>query len=66
VAYVCRACGNRTRFDVVSSRRTSSFHHYDLGGRLRVEDETVLSEVTEEVSCRWCESSRFVEELPPA
>lgn len=61
--YVCTACGNRTRFDVVSTRRTRAYHHYDLGGQLRVEDETVLSEVTEEVVCRWCEHGGAVELL---
>lgn len=52
--YRCRACGNRTRFDVTSTRRTRSFHHYSLGGDLTVENEEVLSEVVEEVACRWC------------
>jgi hypothetical protein len=59
--YRCTACGNLTRFDVVSTRRTRSFHHYSIGGELVVEDEEVLSEVVEKVSCRWCESARAVE-----
>ena len=34
----CSACGNLTRFDVVSSRRTRAFHHFSVGGELSVED----------------------------
>lgn len=52
--YRCNACGNLTRFDVVATRRTRAFHHYSLGGELEVEDEVVLSDQVEEVSCRWC------------
>jgi hypothetical protein len=59
----CGACGNLTRFDVTVTRRTRAFHHYSLGGELAVEDEEVLSEVVEDVSCRWCGSGASVEEL---
>ena len=52
--YRCTACGNLTRFDVVTTRRTSAFHHYTVGGELRIEEERVLEEHTDEVSCRWC------------
>lgn len=62
--YRCTACGNLTRFDVVTTRRTRAFHHFTVGGELRVEDEAVLSEVVEEVSCRWCGTGASVEELP--
>jgi hypothetical protein len=61
--YRCNACGNLTRFDVTLTRRSRRFHHYTVGGELAVEDEEVLSEVVEEVSCRWCGSGRAVEEL---
>ncbi len=64
--YRCAACGNLTRFDVVVTRRTRSFHHFSLGGELTVEDEEVLAESVDEVSCRWCGSGKAVEELPPA
>jgi hypothetical protein len=64
--YRCAACGNLTRFDVTTTRRTKAFHHYTLGGELAVEDEEVLSEVVEEVSCRWCGTSRSVEEVTEA
>lgn len=63
--YRCAACGNLTRFDVVVSRRTRAFHHYTVGGELSVEDEQVLSEVVEEVSCRWCGHGRSVEAVDP-
>jgi hypothetical protein len=59
--YRCADCGNLTRFDVVATRRTRAFHHYSLGGELSVQDEEVLSDVVEEVSCRWCGSGRAVE-----
>jgi DNA-directed RNA polymerase subunit RPC12/RpoP len=61
--YRCSACGNLTRFDVTLTRRTRAYHHYTVGGELSVEDEQVLSEMVEEVSCRWCGSPRAVEEL---
>lgn len=61
--YRCNACGNLTRFDVTTTRRTRAFHHYTLGGELEVEDEQVLDESVEEVSCRWCGTGRSVEEL---
>ena len=61
--YRCTACGNLTRFDVTTTRRTRAFHHYTLGGELEVEDEEVLDEQVEDVSCRWCGSGRAVEVL---
>ncbi len=59
--YRCAGCGNLTRFDVVTDRRTRAFHHYSVGGELVVEDETVVSEDVIEVSCRWCGHGRGVE-----
>ena len=64
--YRCAACGNLTRFDVTVTRRTRAFHHYSIGGDLSVEDEEVLTEVVEEVSCRWCGSPKAVEALEGA
>jgi hypothetical protein len=64
--YRCTACGNLTRFDVVTTRRTRAFHHYTIGGELQVEDETVLSETVDDVSCRWCGSGASVERLDDA
>ena len=61
--YRCSACGNLTRFDVTITRRTRSFHHFTLAGEVTVEDEQVLSEVVEEVSCRWCGTGRAVQDL---
>ncbi len=63
VRYRCAACGNRTRFDVVTTRRTRAFHHYSLGGELSIDDEEVLAETVEEVSCRWCGAGTSVERL---
>jgi hypothetical protein len=61
--YRCAACGNLTRFDVVATRRTRAFHHFTVGGDLAVEDEHLLDERVEEVTCRWCGSSDAVETL---
>jgi len=55
--YRCGSCGNLTRFDVVGSRRTRAFHHYSIGGELTIEEEDVLDEQIEQVTCRWCGAS---------
>jgi hypothetical protein len=55
--YRCGACGNVTRFDVVATRRTRAFHHYSIGGELEIEEEEVLEERVEQVTCRWCNAS---------
>jgi hypothetical protein len=59
--YRCTGCGNVTRFDVTTTRRTRGFHHYTVGGDLTVEDEEVLSEVVDSVVCRWCGPGPAVE-----
>ncbi len=61
--YRCDGCGNLTRFDVTTSRRTRAFHHYTVGGELQIEEETVLSHHVDEVVCRWCGHGRSVVEL---
>jgi hypothetical protein len=55
--YRCGACGNVTRFDVEATRRTRAFHHYSIGGDLTIEEEDVLDEKIERVTCRWCGAS---------
>lgn len=69
--YRCAACGNLTRFDVVTDRRTRAFHHFSVGGDLAVEEQEVLAEHVVEVCCRWCGHGRAIETLassaaPPA
>jgi hypothetical protein len=59
--YRCSACGNLTRFDVTISRRTRAYHHFTIGGELRIEDETVLDERVDGVTCRWCGTGASVE-----
>ena len=54
VRHQCSACGNRTRFDVVVTRRAAAYFHYTIGGERTVEDETVLEESIESVRCGWC------------
>ena len=61
--YRCSACGNLTRFDVTTTRRTRAFHHFSVGGDLVVEAEDVLEERVEEVSCRWCGNGTAVQPL---
>ena len=63
VRYRCTSCGNITRFDVVATRRTRAFHHYTTGGELAVEDEELLGETVEAVTCRWCGPAGAVEVL---
>lgn len=63
VAYRCRACGNRTRFDVVTTSTSRAFHHYTLGGELTVEDVTVTAAHVESVHCRWCGRGGDVEAM---
>ena len=65
--YRCNACGNLTRFDVTTTRRTKAFHHYTVGGELTVEEEQVLAEDVDAVSCRWCGTGRAIERVdgPP-
>ena len=64
----CTACGNVTRFDVVSTSRVRAYHHFDLGGERRVEDEEVLALDVESVTCRWChrDDAIVVEAAPVA
>lgn len=62
--YRCAACGNLTRFDVVARARTRRFLHFTLAGDPRVEEEEVLDEEVERVTCRWCGSSDRVEVVP--
>jgi hypothetical protein len=57
----CSGCGNLTRFDVTRTRRTREFWHVALSGAARVEDDTLLSERVESISCRWCGRSDAVE-----
>jgi hypothetical protein len=64
--YRCRACGNVTRFDVVVARRTRAFHHYSIAGELAVEEEEVLDERVERISCRWCNASGDAIEAIPS
>ncbi|MEX0592724.1 MAG: hypothetical protein WD358_04870 [Nitriliruptoraceae bacterium] len=58
--YRCGACGNVTRFDVWSTARTRRYHHFDLSGEGRIEEEEVLDHRIESVTCRWCGRSDAV------
>jgi ribosomal protein S27E len=52
--YRCDGCGNVTRFDVVATAKTRRFAHYNLAGDVTIEEETVLDETVESVTCHWC------------
>jgi hypothetical protein len=58
--YRCEACGNKTRFDVVESKRVRAFHHFTLGGDVTIEEEEVLDRTVERIVCRWCGSENVV------
>ncbi|MEA2460516.1 MAG: hypothetical protein QOH90_693 [Actinomycetota bacterium] len=60
--YRCAACGNRTRFDVVETKKVRAFHHYNLAGDLSIEEEEVLEHETLSITCRWCGATDAVEE----
>jgi hypothetical protein len=63
----CSGCGNVTRFDVVTRRRTAAYWHYTLAGELTVSDERDLEASAELLRCRWCGSERIeVAEAPAA
>lgn len=55
--YVCAGCGNKTRFDVIETKKVRAFHHYTLGGELTVEEEEVLERTVQQIVCRWCGAS---------
>ena len=61
--YRCSACGNLTRFDVVTTRRTRAYYHFTVGGELQIEDETVLDQHVDQVTCRWCGTGASVEPI---
>lgn len=63
--YRCAACGNVTRFDVVTTARTRRFLHFDLGGTPATDEEEVLTATVESVTCRWCSREDAVR-LEPA
>jgi hypothetical protein len=58
--YRCEACGNKTRFDVVESKRVRAFHHFTLGGDVTIEEEEILERTVERIVCRWCGSENVV------
>ena len=66
MAYLCSACGNKTRFDVFETKRVRAFQHFTLGGEMTVEEEEVLEHNVERIVCRWCGSTEVAEEGAPA
>ena len=64
MSYRCDACGNKTRFDIVETKRSKSFVHFTLGGEPHVEEEEILDHRVEKVVCRWCGSADQIAEVP--
>ena len=62
----CARCGNLTRFDVVRSTRAQQYWHFDLGGEVEVEQQSLLHDDIESVTCRWCGATDAVEIVPRA
>ncbi|MSO27563.1 MAG: hypothetical protein EXQ60_05800 [Candidatus Nanopelagicales bacterium] len=60
----CAHCGNLTRFDVLRSAKVSEFWHVDISGTPVVEETTVLTEVIDQVRCRWCAVADRIEMVP--
>ena len=60
----CTLCGNLTRFDVTRVTRRVEYVHLDLAGVARVDEQQVLSDVVEQVRCRWCNAIDQVELVP--
>lgn len=61
--YRCSHCGNKTRFDVVETVRRRRYHHYTVGGDLRIDEEEILDRRVESVTCRWCDRADGIEPL---
>jgi len=59
--YRCAACGNLTRFDVITTSTIKAFHHYTVGGELEIDDVQTISESVDDVTCRWCGHGRSIE-----
>jgi RNase P subunit RPR2 len=57
----CARCGNLTRFDVVRSTRSTQYWHFDLAGEVSVEEENVVEDEIQAVTCRWCGATDTVE-----
>ncbi len=60
----CVQCGNLTRFDVTRTTQLREYVHVDLSGESRVEEQEVLSQRVEHVTCRWCAGVDTVEVVP--
>ena len=59
--YRCGGCGNLTRFTVIATTRTSSYHHFTLGGELGIEDVEVLAKKIDSVVCRICGQDKNIQ-----
>lgn len=60
----CTACGNLTRFDVLRTLKVQDFVHADLAGEPMVEERSILADVVERATCRWCNAVDQVELVP--
>lgn len=63
VRFQCEQCGNLTRFEVLSEKKSKAFYHYSLGGELKVENEEIVDCKILSVICMWCGHGRAVKEI---
>ncbi|HRY10300.1 MAG: hypothetical protein H6526_05400 [Actinobacteria bacterium] len=57
----CARCGNLTRFDVVRTTSSTQYWHFDLAGVPSVEEESIVRDEIQSVTCRWCGATDTVE-----
>lgn len=44
--------------------RARRFVHFSLAGEPEIEEEEILDETVERVTCRWCGSAEQIERVP--
>lgn len=59
--YRCSQCGGKTRFTVVVTKTIRYYHHQTVGGDMTPENEEVLQEVVNEVTCVYCGNGNNVQ-----
>lgn len=64
--YRCGNCGGKTRFDVTVERTIHYYHHQALDGTMTPENEEVIKEVVNEVTCVYCGNGEAIEVIEGA
>ena len=50
----------------MSSSRTRAYWHVGLSGEAAIDEQSVLAEAVESVTCRWCGRADAIEYVPRA